>query len=230
LETTIILVCSDTEWDSITENFKNTEFHFSPFGKWFIHPDLEPATNKVIWFKSGWGKIGSAGATQYVIDTWKPDLIINIGTCGGIAGHAGLHQLLLVEKTVVYDLIDHIGKAGTSIADFTNEIELSWLKDQNILNLPSVVMATADQDVSPERITELYSKYNAIAGDWESGAIASICRQNKTRVLIIRGVSDIISATGNPAYKEDELEFREGVNIVMPKLMNLVSRFIFGEI
>ena len=46
----------------------------------------------------------------------------------------------------------------------------------------------------------LIEKYNAVAADWESGAIAWVAKKNNTRVLILRGVSDLVDDSGGEAY------------------------------
>jgi len=222
----VILVCSDFEWKVVRRRFKDEKLNKSPYGNWFVHPDNHSAKKEVIWFKSGWGKIGSAGSTQYVIDKWKPELIINIGTCGGFYGKIDLYQLVLVKKTIIYDMFDFIGTVGKSVKYHTTNINLSYLKDKNILKLPKKVIVTGDQDLIPEKVPELYETYNAVIGDWESGSISWICKKNGIKLLIIRGVSDLVGSDGNPAYKEDEGVFRDGVKIVMPKLINIVSDFL----
>ncbi|MGA3012849.1 MAG: hypothetical protein ABSD71_02315 [Bacteroidales bacterium] len=222
----VILVCSDFEWKVVRKQFKDEKLEVSPYGNWFFHPMRKTVKKEVIWFKSGWGKIGSAGATQYVIDRWKPELIINIGTCGGFYGKIDLYQPVLIKKTVVYDLIDFIGTVGKSVKYHTTNIDLSWLKNKTILKLQKKVMVTGDQDLHPERLSELYEKYKAVVGDWESGSISWICKKNGTKLLILRGVSDIVGSIENPAYNEDEGTFREGVKIVIPQLIDLVNDFV----
>ncbi len=61
-------------------------------------------------------------------------------------------------------------------------------------------MVSADQDLDPLRIPHLRKHYNAIAGDWESSAIAHVAKKNKTRCYIIRGITDIVDKTGSEAY------------------------------
>jgi adenosylhomocysteine nucleosidase len=221
----VILVCSDFEWKVVLNTFKKKKLGDSPYGNWFSQNQYRLG-REVIWFKSGWGKIGSAGSTQYVIDKWKPDLIINIGTCGGFMGKIDLYQIVLVKKTVVYDMIDFIGTVDKSIKYHTTTIKLSWLTDKCINKVKKTVMVTGDQDLDPLRIPELYEKYKAVVGDWESGSISWVCKVNKTNLLILRGVSDLVGSDGNPAYHEDENDFLKGVKIVVPKLINIVNDFL----
>jgi nucleoside phosphorylase len=107
---------------------------------------------------------------------------------------------------------------------------LSWLKDKSIQKLPKKVIVTGDQDLAIERLPELYENYKAVVGDWESGSISWICKINKTKLLILRGVSDLVGSDANPAYNEDENDFRNGVKIVMPILINIVNEFLIVKI
>jgi nucleoside phosphorylase len=54
------------------------------------------------------------------------------------------------------------------------------------------VLVSADSDLVPSEISQLNIGYTAIAGDRESGAIAYVCLRNNKKLLILRGVSDLI--------------------------------------
>lgn len=223
----VILVCSDSEWKVVIETLaqQNTE-QSKIYGDWFINEKLSNEKWQVIWFHGGWGKIASSGSTQYAIDKWHPELIINIGTCGGFKGFVDLYETILVDETIVYDLIDRIGESGKSIQYYRMTIPLEWLKNEELNRLKKAKMATADQDLDPKQLKELNTKYGVIVGDWESGGIAWVAYRNETKLLILRGVSDVVGEKGNPAYIVDERIFLEGVRIVMTELIKIVNRFI----
>ncbi len=61
-------------------------------------------------------------------------------------------------------------------------------------------------------------KYGAVAADWESGAIAWVAKRNGVRCLILRGVTDLVSAEGGEAYGNIEL-FHENTKSVMKTLI-----------
>jgi nucleoside phosphorylase len=63
----------------------------------------------VLFFWGGWGKIAAAGSTQYVIDRWRPQLLVNLGTCGGFDGAIERDMVVLAIKTVVYDIVEQMG-------------------------------------------------------------------------------------------------------------------------
>ena len=72
-----------------------------PYGEWFLRGSIwqmRASIPVVIFFQGGWGKIAAAASTQYVIDFWRPDLLVNLGTCGGFAGEIARGEIILVEK------------------------------------------------------------------------------------------------------------------------------------
>jgi adenosylhomocysteine nucleosidase len=62
------------------------------------------------------------------------------------------------------------------------------------------LLVSGDRDLVVEEIPRLQARYGAIAGDWESGAIAFVAARNQVRLLILRGVTDLVGASGGEAY------------------------------
>jgi adenosylhomocysteine nucleosidase len=79
------------------------------------------------------------------------------------------------------------------------------------------MMASADSDLPPEKISFLKQK-GAIAADWESAALAWVARKNNARLLILRGVSDIVSEDGGEAYNNIEI-FNNRAKGIMERLI-----------
>ncbi|HSA59167.1 MAG TPA: hypothetical protein VLJ37_05725, partial [bacterium] len=69
-----------------------------------------------------------------------------------------------------------------------------------------------------EDIPRLIDKYNAVAADWESASIAWVAQRNGTRLLILRGVSDLVGSGGGEAYGNYEL-FIERTREIMKHLV-----------
>ncbi len=176
---------------------------------------------EVLFFQGGWGKIASAASTQYVLDAYSPDLLVNLGTCGGFGGRIRRGTVILVTKTIVYDIIEQMSDPDDAIAHFSTMLDLSWLeacdfKPDEFQPLPLVrtLLVSADRDIRPEDITALKDKFGAVAADWESGAIAWVCKRNKTRCLILRAVTDLVDTSGGEAYGDIEF-FRQNTKNVM---------------
>ena len=77
-------------------------------------------------------------------------------------------------------------------------------------------LASADSDIQPAQIAYLKS-LGAIAGDWETGALAWVANKNAARLLILRGVSDLVNEKAGEAYDNLAL-FQDRTDEVMQNL------------
>lgn len=51
-----------------------------------------------------WGKVSAAALTQFAIDNWHPNILINIRTYGGIEGEVSIGEIILADETIIYDI------------------------------------------------------------------------------------------------------------------------------
>ena len=210
---TVVIVSANAEWAGVKPLFPEAKIESSPFGERF---SASLAGREIQFLHGGWGKIASAAAMQYVIDRFVPDLIVNLGTCGGFAGLVNRDDLLLIERTIVYDIVELM--ESFDISDYyASSLDLSWLVDPLPYPARRVLLASADSDLLPEKIPLLKSK-GAVAADWESAALAWAARKNNARLLILRAVSDIVSETGSETYDNIEV-FNERAKEIMKTLV-----------
>lgn len=196
----------------------------SPYGEWFIHRTL--ANEPLLFFQGGWGKTNAAGSTQYIIDHWQPQVILNIGTCGGFDGQIQRGDVILVKKTLQYDIEEQMADPQDAIAAYTTELDLSFLPSVYPLPVIPAILVSADRDLRPEDIHCLHDTYGAIAADWESASIASIVVRNRTKCLILRGVTDLVHPErGGEAYQNIEL-FSSQAEQIMQKLFDSLPTWI----
>src|SRR4051812_14212111 len=127
----VVLISASAEWQAVRAHFP-AAFQASPFGEW-IAVSLEIGRRQVpvVFLHGGWGKIAAAASTQYAIDRWSPAILVNLGTCGGFAGHVGKGEIVLAERTIVYDIVERMGDADAAIAWYTTELNLAWLGDEH---------------------------------------------------------------------------------------------------
>ena len=220
----IILICADEEWKVVRDCLCPVEINSSPFGEWLSHNfDIQERRVAVAFFQTGCGKIPAAAATQFVIDKCNPKMIINLGTCGGFKGKVKKKNVLMVKKTVVYDICERSGQNDKMIEKYRTILELPWLEKPYPMNAVPVTIATADQDLDPEIIPYLIGEYDAVAADWESGAIAYVAKKNGMECLIVRGVSDVVDPNGKPSNEKDIIK---GTEAVMKKLIDGLPKWI----
>jgi adenosylhomocysteine nucleosidase len=214
----IVLISANSEWKAVKEILAPSQVQSTPMGETF---DVQPLT----YFHGGWGKISAAATTQYVIDHFQPDLLINLGTCGGFEGRIARGTVILVTKTIVYDISEQMSDPDIAIAHYSTEPDLSWLPVPLPHPVQRGLLVSADRDIFPADIPGLVQKYGAVAADWESGAIAWVAKRNGIRCLILRGVTDLVSTGGGEAYGNIRL-FHENTKLVMKMLIDQLPAWL----
>lgn len=223
----VVVISAGTEWRCVKDLVKPATLDRTPFGESFEHA-IEGA--RVTFCHGGWGKIDAAASAQFIISTMQPALLINLGTCGGIRGRAAKGDLFLIERTIVYDILERMTDPDAALRHYTTDLDYAWLKDAVPGGLQRATILSADRDGRPEDVAELVQKHDARIVDWESGAIARVCKLNRVPCVIVRGVTDLVDSSGSEA--DGNLStYREGTQAVMPKLLETLPFWIkaFGE-
>jgi adenosylhomocysteine nucleosidase len=210
---TVILISAIAEWNAVKPLFPDAKIQQFPYGECF---NACVGNYSLGLFHSGWGKIASAGAMQYVIDAHSPELIVNLGTCGGFEGAVQQGDIILVDRTYVYDILELMGDLDIT-AYYASSLDLSWLAEPYPHPARRGMIASADGDLPPEKIPFLKS-HGAIAADWESAALAWVAQKNNARLLILRAVSDMVSEQGGEAYDNIEI-FNQRAQGIMEELV-----------
>lgn len=223
----VVLISARHEWLEIRDYFRPEQTGQTPYGEWFEQSlPSEVNHHPIVYCQGGWGKTNAAGSTQYAIDRWQPDVIINLGTCGGFQGDVNLKEIILVEKSIIYDLVEQMIDPDIALAAYTTHLDLSFLTEPYPQIVRRTLLVSGDRDLVAGEIPGLKSKFGAVAGDWETGSIAYIANLNKVNCLILRGVSDLVSPeNGGEAYDHIEV-FAERTHEIMVEFLNHLSEWI----
>ncbi len=223
----VVIISANIEWQAIRSFFPTVEPQISSLGQWFVvELELGQRREPVVFFHGGWGKIAAAASTQYVLDHWSPQLLINLGTCGGFQGKIEKGEIILVERTLVYDIVEQMVDPQEAIAHYTTEIDLAWLGIDAPQAVRRTLLVSGDRDLMIQDIPRLEAEYGAVAGDWESGAIAWVAARNNTRCLILRGVTDLVGSGGGEAYDGNVQVFVEGAARILRQLVEALPGWI----
>jgi adenosylhomocysteine nucleosidase len=222
----VVLISANTEWKVLRALLAEPPASQSPFGEWFAREVGPPGQRRsVVFVHGGWGKIAAAGSTQYAIDRWKPRLLVNLGTCGGFGGVVEKGDVLLVDKTVVYDIVEMMGDPAEAIADYSTTIDLAWVGADLPAGVRRGSLVSADRDLQPSDIPHLQAAYGALAADWESGSIAWVAAHSKVPLIILRGVSDVVGKEGSETYG-NMAAFEAGTRLVMKGLLDALPGWV----
>ena len=136
-----------------------------------------------------------------------PDAIVVVNNKG---------EIILVDQTYVYDIVELMGDLDI-VSYYASSLDLSWLAEPYPYPVRRGMIASADSDLPPAKIPFLKTQ-GAIAADWESAALAWVAQRNNARLLILRGVSDMVSEAGGEAYNNIEI-FNERAHGIMQQLI-----------
>ncbi len=220
----VVIISANGEWKAVKSLFPDPKIEESPFGEIF---SVSMEQWAITFFHGGWGKVSAAASAQYVVDQFHPDLMVNIGTCGGFQDRIEPGTIILVERTIIYDIVEQMTDAAEAIDNYSTKLDLNWLPRITPSPVLRGLLISADRDIVVEDIAMLISKYDAVAADWESGAIAWVAQKNNQRLLILRGVSDLVGGEGGEVYGDYEL-FMGRTKEIMRRLMDVLPKWLKG--
>ncbi len=164
----------------------------------------------------GVGKVNAARTTQILIDTFKPDIVINAGVGGSINPELKIGDVIVANKVYQHDFdITAFNHKKGYVPEVGDYIEC----DKNLLNTfynvinqmqdeefktKIGIIASGDQFYTDtEKMNEIRKLYNADIVDMECSAIAQVAYLDDIPFIGIRSVSDGMEEDKISTYKEN---------------------------
>lgn len=186
----VVIVSADAEWPPTKAYYGADTPQHGPYGEYFCRT---VGMCSAIFMHGGWGKIRAAASAEHAIATFNPTLLINLGTCGGLAGRVRHFEMIAADRTIVSDIAEAFGDADQAIRSYATSIDLSWANGA-LSDVTVGTLLTADRDLVPQAVADMRARYpDALGADWESGAIACVAACRRQRLLVLRCVSDVVS-------------------------------------
>lgn len=187
--------------------------------------EYSDSKNTYYFTNSGIGKINAAITTTLLIERYAPDLILSVGTSGGINSKLSIGDLVVADKMVFHDV--DVTAFGYELGQLPGEETYIKVLDgtkffdyisNKVSNVKMGTIATGDKFISDKNISiELESKFdNLYAVEMESASILLTSKHLNTNCLIVRGISDL-------AHSESTIEFDQYIDIVSKKFQVLVE-------
>ncbi len=136
----------------------------------------------VVLIVSGAGCKAAARATEALIDGHRPELVVSAGFAGGLSSKLKRHDVLMADR-----LVDTSG-GQLSIdmkADPAALSRISGVHFGRLLTVDSVIRCADEKQA-------LGKRYDAVAVDMESFAVAEVCRRRGVRFLAVRVINDTV--------------------------------------
>jgi adenosylhomocysteine nucleosidase len=156
----VVLISANAEWRAVKEIIPELNLQRSPFGEFAA---LVLDRWELTLFHGGWGKISAAATAQYVIDHWRPDLLLNLGTCGGFSGMVETGQIILT-NALSYITFSNRWEMRRCTQHYATELDLAGCSSS--CPILSCGPCSSQPTVTCSLLTfHLAGKYGAIAAD-----------------------------------------------------------------
>ena len=194
-----------------------------------VHQAGKIKDKKCVLARCGVGKVHAARLTQIMIDNFKLDCIINVGTGGAINPRLKIGDLI-VGRTVVQhdfditafghtkgyitDIGDRIYSNHNLVEDFKKIIKNT---EDRIYKIETGTIASGDIFCTESHMkNKIYAKFDAKCVEMEGAAIAQVCYLEEIPFAIIRSISDTANSDNNAMEYEqfEELASRRCANIL----------------
>lgn len=169
----------------------------------------------VVLVESGVGKVNAARTTQILIDNFKIDAVINVGSAGSANQELQIEDIVIGKTLVQHDFDitafghpkGYISNVGESIKSDENLIKSMEQTIENLQNKEFKIKigTIASGDIfctEPEMKEKIRDKFNADAIEMEGAAIAQVCKLDNMPILVIRSISDSPNGNNNITFDQ----------------------------
>lgn len=181
------VIALDSEAQSVLNNMKITG-DAKRCGKRVVTGELYGETVAVI--VCGVGKVNAACGTQFAVDAFKAEEIVNVGVAGGLNESVKIAHIYAISAAVQYDF-DLVQLNGAKIGTL-NECAENYLPLSRTTRFPERKLGTGDRfNDSPQDYRLLTEELGADIRDMEGAAIAQACMHAGVKCRIYKAVSDV---------------------------------------
>ncbi len=172
----------------------------------------EYAGKKVVFMRSGIGKVNSAVSTQILINNFKASSIINTGIAGSLSESISIGDIVISNETQQYDIdVTVFGYKEGEIPRMDTSI---FKADENMIKICSDLIegeakvhvgkiVSGDRFVCKNELkVKLRTEFNALCVDMESASIGHVCHLYKTPYVAIRCISDNADEAAEDKYND----------------------------
>lgn len=172
--------------------------------------------NDVYFMLSGIGKVNVAMHTQYMINKYSPDVIINVGVAGSLSEELTFGDVVIADDLVQHDV--DVTAFGLPLGQIPRMDTFSFPGCRELLkklqNIPRQEFKTCvgriisgDKFINDKATAIFLSKhFGALACEMEGAAVAHVCYNNSVPFAIIRALSDMAGQEGEAYRSYNELK------------------------
>lgn len=201
-----IIVAMTVEREAIAELMTDMQTEVS-HGQTFYKGEL--SGHEIVLAEGGVGKVAGAITATHMMDLYDIELMMNIGTAGGIKDYENILDVVVADRVTYHDWVEET--INNRIRGFETS-QYVFTADEKYVSLAAQVMSgdkehqtfighivSGDAFISENEQVEFITKYfpEAIACDMESTSIGHACTLYGKPFVIIRSLSDIVTKENN---------------------------------
>lgn len=205
-----VAIATQEEWNTIIEllEIDKNDLISYPFGNYI---SIKMYNKEVVFYQSGYRKVNSSGAAQYMIDKFKLNKIVVIGTCAGINRQYKILDILMPTIAVQCDC---------TVKEIEPLIKQRFVVNLKEASLEEIRIGTLDKAVVMWKDFEELQENHIDIADCESAAVAYICKLNHVECSIIKGISDFpICQEQGKENKTQIAIYEQNTPIIMKKIL-----------
>lgn len=159
-------------------------------------------THELVFILSGIGKVNAAMHTQYILDKFEIDCIINVGVAGSLSKNCSFGDVVIATDLVQYDM--NVTSFGLPLGQVPRMEVFSFPCSKSLLDSAKLIctqvsynmhfgrIVSGDQFVDSKSMTDhLVKEFNPLACEMEGASIAHVCYVNRVDFIVIRSLSDM---------------------------------------
>ena len=214
------------EIENIMQDKTETQIYELKFVKGTINE------SEVILVQAVVGKVNAARTTQILIDNFKIDVVINIGSAASAKDDLDIGDIVIGKKLVQHDFditafdhpkgfISNVGQYMESDKELIEKIE-GTVEQLNDKEFKIKIGTIASGDIFCTELSmknKIKDKFDADAIEMEGAAIAQVCKLDNIPFIVIRGISD--SPNGNNA-----ITFEQYLQKASYRCAEIIKKFI----
>lgn len=173
--------------------------------------------HELVFILCGIGKVNAALHTQFIVDKFIPDYVINVGVAGGLTPELNFGDVVIASDLVQHDM--DVTAFGIPAGQIPRMDIFAFQSSEHLLELAKVIeytdykvhigrIGSGDQFIEHKiHADKIRSTFDALACEMEGAAIAHVCHVNKVPFLVIRALSDKAGTDDKAAiHSFDELK------------------------
>nr|WP_248594363.1 5'-methylthioadenosine/adenosylhomocysteine nucleosidase [Buchnera aphidicola] len=188
--------------------------------------------NNIFLIKSGIGKVSASIAAMLLINIFQIDIIINSGSAGSLDPKIAIGDIIIPNKLCYYDVnLTNFGYFIGQIPQYPKNFKINKFLYHILIETAvkfnvkfyTGLIITGDSFVrGKDFIEKLKFKFSrAIAVEMESTAIAQVCYQFNTPLIVIKSISDLSDTQATSNFKKNiSLASLQSFNLVQLILEN----------